>query len=109
MAGIGHMKQMVLEKHVSGKTAAGSTSAATTARYAIWGEIDRSGGGRAYEHLQTTLSNTFRVKIYWRTRFDMNAIWKVVYDGRTHAVESIEKVDERRFNYVLIVESKGKR
>jgi SPP1 family predicted phage head-tail adaptor len=109
MAAIGKMKQVVLEKYQSGKTGTGSTAAVLDAAYPIWASVSNRGGGRSYPAHQTQLQDTIQFRIYWKLVFDVNAVWKIVYDGRRHNITSIEKVNENKFNYLITAESKGER
>lgn len=109
MAGVGNMKQMVLEKWTTPKNGSGSLVDTLADRYPVYGEFSRSGGNRSYEQNQTKISNSLTVRIYFRNQLDIDANWKVVYDGRRHTVQSIEKIDEKRFNYRLVIDSKGEK
>lgn len=106
MAGIGNMEQIKLEKWAQVKNASGSLVDTRLNSYPIWADIRKRGGARSYENHQTKLSDSLEVRIYWKANFDITATWKVVYDGRRHTVRDIEKVNEERFNFILLIESK---
>ena len=103
---VGVMKPIYLEKWQQTKNARGSLIDTKLITYPIWAEVKKRSGGRTYESYQTKLSNNMEVRINFRDPFDLNGQWKVVYNGRRHTVLDIEKVNETRFNYLLLIESK---
>lgn len=106
MASVGTFKQILLEKWEQVKVD-GNLTDEMTETYALYAEAERTGGSRTYQQNQLQMTNTVRFKIRYRSEFDIDATWKIVYDGRRHSVQSIEKLNERNFDYLIVAESKG--
>lgn len=107
MAGIGDMMQVKLEKWTQSKGPTGSLDDTLVNSYPIWADVRKVSGSRNYTNSQTKERDRIEIKIWWKSAFDINALWKVVYDGRRHTVQSVEKINEKRFKYLLIIESNG--
>lgn len=106
MAGIGSMRKIVLERWTQAKNATGSLEDTLTTRYPIYADIRDRGGSRSYEDYQTKLSSAKEIRIYYRDPFDITAQWKVVFDGRRYTVSDVQKVNEAKFNYLLLIDTK---
>jgi len=98
---IGTSKPIVLEKWQQGKNASGSTTDTLVTRITAYANIERTGGVRDYDR-QIKEVNTFRV-IARQRGLAVDCLWKIVYKGKRHTVLSKECIDERSFDYLLIV------
>lgn len=106
--GIGVRKQVQLVQVVSTKADTGNWTTNTEGlRFGVWAEIGYPSGFRDYQNGQTQLGTTKRFKI--RFRFDKypNADWKVKYDGKDWTISEKQKLDEKRFYWLITAQSKA--
>lgn len=106
--GIGARKQIQLVQVVSTKGEAGNwTDNVEGLRFGLWAEITNPSGFRDYQNGQTQLGQTKRFKV--RFRFDKypGADWKVKYDERTWTISDKQKLDEKRFYWLITAQSKS--
>lgn len=106
--GVGIRKQVQLVQVVTSKATAGNwTDNVEGLRFGIWAEITNPSGFRDYQNGQTQLGNTKRFKV--RFRFDKypGADWKVKYEGKDWTISSIQRVDEKKFYWLITAQSKG--
>lgn len=111
MAGVANMKQITLEKWIAGQSDAanrGSNVNDRQAIYNIYADVRRRGGYRTTERNQTQLSSTYEFRVWWRPELEeLTALWKIKYDGKAFTVHTIERIDEKKFNYLITAESVG--
>jgi SPP1 family predicted phage head-tail adaptor len=106
--GIGEMKQIKLVQLLTTKGANGNWTAPVEGeKFGAWAEISNSSGFRDYQNGQTQLGSTKRFKV--RFRFDKypKADWKVIYDGKEWTISVREKVDEKRFYWLITAQAKS--
>lgn len=106
--GIGSMKQIKLVQLLSVKGADGNwTTAVEGEKFGAWADISNPSGSRDYDKGQTQISSTKRFKV--RFRFDKypNCDWKVVFDGKDWTISTREKVDEKRFYWLITAQAKS--
>lgn len=105
---IGRTKPIVLEKWQQMKNASGSLTDTLVQRYPVYADIemrDLAQDGRVYENFQTKVQTVYKMKIR-SIQLQADALWKVVYRGKSLTVLSKKRVDEKDFYFVLTVESK---
>ena len=107
--GIGNKKQIRLEKWESHKDDQGNFIESRTETHNVWADVERMGGSRGQFASTTQLSNTLTFTIRFRPDWWPTGNWKVVFNGRSHTVQSIERQDEDRFNWIITAQSAGKR
>lgn len=105
--GIGERKQVNLVQLLSSKAANGNWVTTEGIRFSSWAEITNPSGFRDYQNGQTQLGTTKRFKI--RFRFDQfpNCDWKINYDGRDWTISEKQKLDEKRFYWLITATSKA--
>jgi SPP1 family predicted phage head-tail adaptor len=69
--------------------------------YNTWAEVSNPSGFRDYLNGQTQLGLTKRFQV--RFQFDLfpGADWKVKYQGKEYTVQSIERLNEKRFYWTI--------
>lgn len=99
MAAIGSYKPVKLVKYTITKDVKGNNVEAIEARYRMWADVSDSGGGRSTERGQVNLNTTKVFLIHFRPDWKLNADWKIQYYGKEYSISSIERVNEKRFNW----------
>ncbi len=105
--GIGQRKKIQIVPFTSSKGVNGQNVETEGVRIGVWAEVTAPGGGRSYEYGQTRISSTRDFTINYRFDLFPDANWRIVYDGKMWTVNSIEKIDEKRFFYVLNATAKS--
>lgn len=101
MAGIGSYKPIKLFHYEVTKNASGDNEEAITERKMVWAEVVDFGGSRSEERGKTNLSDTKSFKIRFRVDWVLNGDWRLKYYGKVYAVTKIERIDEKRFNWLI--------
>lgn len=109
MAGIGDKKKVVLQRWHTTKDGDGNNTESVLAEIPLWADVRRLSGSRVSGNGATNLSNSIEFSVRWSPDLFLEGNWRVVYSGRKHAVQSIEKKDEKRFEVLIIADSQGKR
>lgn len=104
--GIGKRKQVRIIPYTSAKNASGSFVETPGTGVNIWAKVENPSGSRGYQNGQTQMSNTRTFMV--RFKFDLfpDANWRLMYDGKLWTVTDIQKVDERKFYYLISATSK---
>lgn len=104
--GIGKRLPARIIPYTTGRNASGSAIETAGTGINVWAEITSPSGFRAYQNGQTQLGNTRQFMI--RFRFDLypNADWRLMYDGKLWTVTEIQKMDEKKFYYLITATSK---
>lgn len=104
--GIGQRKAVKIEAFTASQAATGQWEE-TKVRTNTWAEVRDPSGFRAYELGQTKLGQTKTFRIRYDFAKHPNCDWRIVYDGRTWTVSTVQKVQEKKFYYDLTATSKG--
>lgn len=102
-------KEIKLEWWKTDKDANGNNTESVYKRISVWASVNRVGGGRTTRNGQTALDNSVEFKIYFRPNLFPTGNFRVVYDGRKHTVQSVVKDGEKRFYWVILANSTGKK
>lgn len=99
--GIGQRQQIQLVHVPNDQAVAGNWVQQPKERYNTWAEVSNPSGFRDYLNGQTQLGLTKRFQV--RFRFDLfpGADWKVKYQSKEYTVQSIERVNEKRFYWTI--------
>jgi len=100
MAGIGNLKPIKLLVYGTNIDANGDAIETIQTTYKMWAEVADNGGGKTQANGRTEMSDTKTFRVNFRG-YLITGNYKIKYFGQTYAVTNIERVDERRFNYVL--------
>jgi len=100
MAGIGNLKPIKLFFYGTNIDANGDAIETIETTYKMWAEVADNGGSRTQSLGRTEMSDTKTFRVNFRG-YLITGNYKIKYFGQTYAVTNIERVDERRFNYVL--------
>lgn len=90
-----------LVAYVNSQSSDGRNVETVSDTFGAWAEVtDLSGGRQATEQTKFTEQKRFLV----RFRFDKypNVNWKVDYMGREWTINSMKRVDEKRFYWVIV-------
>lgn len=101
MAGIGNLKPIKLIRYTSTIDGNGDAEESVEIIYKMWAEISDNGGGRSQSEGRTVMSDTKEFKVNFRN-YLIDGDYKIQYFGQIYAITSIERIDEKRFNYRLI-------
>lgn len=100
MAGIGNYKKIKLKEYTVTQDGNGDNIESLANSYAIWAEVIEKGGARSFNQgVETTKTKTF--KIYFKPDWVLTGNWTVKYFGREYTLENIERINEKRFNWIL--------
>ena len=100
MAGIGEYKAIKLMKYSSTVNGNGD-SIESVFSYRLWAEVTDNGGSRSQVSGRTTLSGAKQFKIRFRPDWVLNGDWKISYFGQVYAISNIERIGEKRFNWLI--------
>lgn len=100
MAGIGTYKPIKLIKYITSLNANGDAVETLAKIYKMWSEVKSLGGSRSLQKEQTALSDSKTFKIMFKD-YPINADFKIQYFGQIYAISSIERIDEKRFNWLI--------
>lgn len=106
MAGIGEYKLIKLYQYTSSQDASGDNKETLALKYRTYADVEDTGGGRSSERERTTLSNVKRFRIRFRTDWVINGDWKIKYFGQLYTIGKIERINEKRFNWLITAEAK---
>ena len=101
MAGIGNFKPIKLFQIVNSRNANGDNVEVTAAEYKLWAEITSNGQSRTLASGKTNLFDTKTFKIRFREDWILNGDWVIQYYGKLYEISGIERIDEKRFNYLV--------
>lgn len=104
MAGIGSYKLVKLYEYLVVVNTSGNNVEVEQYRFRTFAEVKNSGGSLGSDHGHNTLSNQKTFKIRYRTDWILNTKWKIKYFGKLYGITSIERINEKRFNWLIRAE-----
>jgi len=93
--------QIRVEKWVVNKDANGNMIEAIQRAYNLGAELVQQGGGRIDTAGQTRLTNNKQFKIRFRPDWKLTGSWKFKYLQKRYTITNIERVNEKRFNWII--------
>jgi len=93
--------QIRIEKWGASKDANGNMKEAVQNIYNLWAEIVQSSGVRTDSQGQTRLNKTRTFKIRFRPDWQVDSTWKLVYLKKRYSITDIERIQEKRFNWLI--------
>lgn len=102
------MKPVILEQWTQPVDGNGNMIDTISHRYKIWADVSRVNGSRVYD-TQTKMEDGYKFRVWSRTALDLDALWKIVYDGKRLTVQSIEKEKEGEFWWIIKADSNGRK
>jgi len=97
--------QIRLEKWAMVKDGNGNSIESVNTAYNMWAEPIKMGGGRSDSNGQTKLNTSVQFKIRFRPDWKVNGMWKMIYNGARYSITQIQRVKEKRFNWIINCES----
>ena len=97
---IGNLKPIKLYEYTETIDANGDAIEEVTNTYKMWAEVTDNGGSRGQEIGRTAMSDTKTFKVNFRG-YLITANYKIEYFGQTYAITNVQRVQEKRFNYIL--------
>lgn len=94
-------KQVQIEKWGATKDGNGNAKESIVANYAMWAEPVKLGGSRTDTNGQTKLNNQVQFKIRFRPDWKLSAAWKIIYLGQRYTITNIQRIDEKRYNWIV--------
>lgn len=94
-------KQIRVENWIAPKDAKGDAKERVEFARTFWAEPVTSSGFRSDSNGQTKLNKSVQFKIRFRPDWKLTGAWKIIYLGRRYAITSIERVQEKRFNWLI--------
>lgn len=101
MAGIGDYKMIKLYEYSLTVDANGNTIEAVALRHKTYAEVVTLSGSRGVDHSRTSIGETKQFKIRWKSTWIINSQWTIKYFGKEYTIQSIERIDEKRFNWLI--------
>lgn len=102
-AGTSH--PVILEKWTQMKDGSGNLTDTLVERVTAYANIERTGSTKDLEDHKIKEQDTYKMILRNRS-LKIDGVWKVVYRGKRHAVISKERLGEKKFEWLLIVQSK---
>jgi len=93
--------QIRVEKWVAYKDAAGDAKERVDISYTLFAEILSSSGNRSDTNGQMKLNKTKTFKIRFRPDWKLSGEWKLRYLQKRYSITSIERINEKRFNWLV--------
>ena len=97
---IGNLKPIKLIEYTEVIDAFGDATESVTNIYKMWAEVSDQGGTRGQEIGRTAMSDSKTFKVNFRG-YLITANYKIEYFGQTYAITNVQRVQEKRFNYIL--------
>ena len=97
--------QIRVEKWIAPKNANGDAQEQIEVAYNLWAEVLQSSGNRSDTNGQTKLNKSKQFKVRFRPDWDLSSAWKFVYLQKRYSITAIERIDEKRFNWIINGES----
>lgn len=104
---VGLKKKIQLIKITPYKDSEGRISTTET-KYNLWANVRNVSDSRSYVSGQTRLGEGIDFTVYYRESFDLSADWQVLYLGNRFTVSSIERDEQKRFNWIIKATHVGK-
>ena len=82
----------------------GNNTETEALRFRTFAEVKDGGGSLGSDHGHNTLSNQKTFKIRYRADWVLNTKWKIKYFGKLYGITSIERINEKRFNWLIRAE-----
>ena len=93
--------QIRVEKWQAIKDSKGDAKESIAIAYNIWAEVVSSSGNRSETMGQTKLEKTKQFKIRFRPDWVITSAWKFVYLQKRYSITNIERINEKRFNWII--------
>lgn len=97
--------QIRLEKYGIVKDGNGNAVESINSAYNRFAEVVRTGGFRSDSNGQTKLNNSIQFKVRFRPDWKISGMWKLIYNGSRYSITQIQRLNERRFNWIINCES----
>lgn len=97
---IGNLKPIKLYQYTEAIDANGDAIEEVANTYKMWAEVTDQGGTRGQALGRTAMSDSKEFRIYFRG-YLVTGNYKIVYFGQTYAITNVQRVQEKRFNYIL--------
>jgi len=97
--------QIRVEKWIAPKDSKGDAKEQIEVIYNLWAEIVNSSGNRSDTNGQTKLNKSKQFKIRFRPDWVLSSGWKLKYLQKRYSITSIERINEKRFNWIINGES----
>ncbi len=97
--------QIRVEKWQAIKDSNGNPIEQIQVAYNLWAELVQQGNGRIDTAGQTRLTNSKQFKIRFRPDWVIGTKWKFKYLQKRYSITGIERIDEKRFNWIINGES----
>lgn len=101
MAAIGEMKMIKLVEITQQQLTDGSVKELEGRNFPLWANVKNVDGRVNYKNGQVQLMEGFQFYTYIHFNFTPDSRWKVLYRGNWHQVKSIERFQERNFNWII--------
>ena len=93
--------QIRVEKWIAPKDEKGDAKEVVQKAYNLWAEIVQSSGNRTDTNGQTKLNKSKTFKIRFRPDWVLDSSWKLKYLQKRYSITSIERINEKRFNWLI--------
>ena len=94
-------KQIRVEKWIAPKDAKGDAKERIDFAIPFWAEAVKTNGYRKDTAGQTKLVDAVKFKIRFRPDWKLKGSWKLVYRQKRYNITNIERIDEKRYNWLV--------
>ena len=101
MASIGQFKMVKFYEYTNSKSLSGDNVESLALRLKTFAEVTDSGGSRGDNRGQSNLNGGKTFKIRQNSNWNVNADWKIKYFGKMYTITHIERINEKRFNWLI--------
>lgn len=100
MVGVGGLKRIKLIEYTTSKDGNGDNIETLANSYPIYAEVTDKGGGRSFDNgVNLSKSKTFR--IWFKPSWVLTGNWIIRYFGTDYTITNIERINEKRFNWIV--------
>lgn len=71
----------------------------------FWAEVEDQGGNRSNDQGRSRLNKSMQFRIRFRPDWKLTGTWKIIYLGKRYTITNIERINEKRFNWLVNGES----
>lgn len=94
-------KQIRIENWIAPKDAKGDAKERIEFAIPLFAEPVKVNGIRVDTAGQTKIVDNVKFKIRFRPDWKLSVGWRIVYLGKRYNIKNIERIDEKRFNWLI--------
>jgi SPP1 family predicted phage head-tail adaptor len=94
-------QQIRIENWIAPKDSKGNPKEQIEFARTFWADVKQRSGNRNDSNGQTKLNKSMEFKVRFRPDWTLKGSWKVIYNKKRYSITSIERIQEKRFNWLI--------